>query len=56
MVSVGGTAVVGNHSMIDYNGAKVGFIDKTGKLVIAPQFNYGGDFSEGLAAVQVGKK
>jgi murein DD-endopeptidase MepM/ murein hydrolase activator NlpD len=56
-VYVGGTAVVGNHNMIDYPGAKVGYIDKTGKLVIAPQFDYSvGDFSEGLAAVQVRNK
>ena len=30
---------------------KYGFIDKTGKFVIQPQFHRVGDFSEGLAAV-----
>ena len=35
---------------------KWGFIDKTGKWVILPQFDYVEDFSEGLAAVEVGKK
>ena len=29
-----------------------GFIDKTGKFVIQPQFHRVGDFSEGLAAVR----
>jgi len=31
---------------------KWGFIDKTGKVVIAPQYDYVRQFSEGLAAVQ----
>ena len=31
---------------------KYGFIDKTGKFVIQPQFHHVGDFSEGLAAVE----
>ena len=31
---------------------KYGFIDKSGKVVIEPQFDYVGDFSEGLAKVQ----
>jgi hypothetical protein len=35
---------------------KYGYIDKTGKFVIPPQFHRAGDFSEGLAAVNlVGK-
>ena len=37
-------------------GAKYGFIDKTGKVIIQPQFDLTLGFSEGLAAVQVGKK
>ena len=31
---------------------KYGYIDKTGTFVIQPQFDRGGDFSEGLAAVE----
>jgi len=34
-------------------GGKFGYIDKTGKLVIAPQFFIAQDFSEGMAAVRV---
>ncbi|HWG18935.1 MAG TPA: WG repeat-containing protein [Terracidiphilus sp.] len=37
-------------------GAKYGFIDRTGKTVIPPQFDLTFGFSEGLAAVQVGGK
>ena len=37
-------------------GEKWGFIDKTGKLVIPPQFEKAGGFSEGLAPVQRGEK
>lgn len=32
-----------------------GFIDRNGKIVIPPTFNEGSDFSEGLAAVLIGK-
>jgi len=32
---------------------KRGFIDKTGKIVIEPQFQGAGDFSEGLASVAI---
>lgn len=35
---------------------KWGFIDKTGKMVIHPQFDGAGNFSEGLAAVKVDNK
>lgn len=35
------------------DGGKFGYIDKTGKEVIAPQFFVAQDFSEGLAAVRV---
>lgn len=34
--------------------AKVGYIDKTGRMVIKPMFDEGGDFAEGLARVKVG--
>ena len=34
----------------------VGFIDRTGKVVIPPQFDSAEYFSEGLAAVEVGEK
>lgn len=34
-------------------GGKFGYIDKTGKVVIAPQFFVARDFAEGLAAVRV---
>jgi len=34
-------------------GGKFGFIDKTGKMVISPQFFVARDFAEGLAAVRI---
>ena len=37
-------------------GTKYGFIDKTGKVIIQPQFDLTLGFSEGLAAVENGKK
>jgi hypothetical protein len=46
----GGLAAVETHQ------GKWGYIDKTGRRVIAPQFDYASDFSEGLACVQVGEK
>jgi hypothetical protein len=36
-------------------GGKWGYIEKTGKMVISPQFPECGQFVEGLAAVKVGK-
>src|SRR5580704_3248897 len=36
-------------------GNKYGFIDRSGNLIIAPQFDLAFHFSEGLAAVRVGK-
>jgi hypothetical protein len=33
---------------------KVGFMDKTGKLIIPPRYEDAGPFSEGLAAVKIG--
>ena len=35
---------------------KVGYADKTGKVVIEPKFDAGGNFSEGLASVKVDDK
>ena len=35
---------------------KRGYIDKTGKIVINPEFDDGGSFSEGLAWVNIGGK
>jgi hypothetical protein len=35
---------------------RYGFIDKTGKVVIEPTFNWAEPFMEGLAAVKVGKR
>lgn len=35
-----------------YDDTKFGFIDETGQVVIAPQFEWARDFSEGLAAVR----
>jgi hypothetical protein len=37
-------------------GEKWGFIDKTGNLVIQPQFDEASEFSEGLARVRIGDK
>lgn len=36
--------------------SKWGFINRTGKIVITPQFEGAGVFSEGLAIVQIGGK
>jgi predicted DNA-binding WGR domain protein len=36
-----------------FEGGKWGFIDKTGKVVIQPQFDYAFGFSEGLVAVEI---
>ena len=30
--------------------------DKTGKIVVKPQFTYAGDFTDGLARVRIGNK
>lgn len=44
----GGVAQVeGNFPHFD----KTGYVDKTGKIVIKPQYEFAGDFSDGLAAV-----
>src|SRR6266704_2133700 len=44
------------HVRRDDRKGKWGFIDKTGKTVIALKFDWAGNFSEGLAPVQLGKK
>jgi hypothetical protein len=36
-------------------GGKHGYIDRGGKIIINPQFNYAGDFSDGLAFVCLGE-
>ncbi len=38
----------------DYFTGKSGYIDRTGTIVITPQFDAAGSFSEGLAEVRVG--
>ena len=35
---------------------RYGFIDNKGQMTIEPQYDHACEFSEGLAAVQVGKK
>ncbi|MFN2596364.1 MAG: WG repeat-containing protein [Pyrinomonadaceae bacterium] len=35
---------------------RCGYVNKSGEVVIAPQYNEAGDFSEGLAAVRVGRR
>ena len=40
----------------DFTTGKSGFIDKTGRIVINPQFDLPAFFSEGLAAVFIGGK
>ena len=37
-------------------GTQWGFINKKGQYVINPQFDYAGEFLEGLAMVEIGKK
>jgi len=49
-----GRAVVGSRGRKD--GYKAGYIDKTGKFAITPKFFDASNFSEGLAAVRIGKK
>ena len=43
-------------SMVYAQWGKWGFINKEGVLVIPPQFDWAGEFSEGLAAIMVDKK
>ena len=37
-------------------GGQLGLIDRTGKVVIKPQYQFAEDFSEGLCAVVIGGK
>ena len=39
-----------------FENGKAGYIDRTGKVIIKPTFDEGGEFSEGLAPVMVDKK
>lgn len=41
--------------VVNVNG-KYGYIDKTGKIIITPQFDEAYPFSEGLASVKIGGK
>jgi len=50
-----GLAVLTVRDKGDPEAGKYGFIDRTGKVVIAPQFAEAFDFSEGLAAVRTEK-
>ncbi len=46
-----------NMTMFDIRpGGKWGYIDKTGKMVIEPQFNWCGEFVEGLAPFRILKE
>ena len=37
-------------------GNKFGYIDKSGKVKVNPQFDSAGDFSDGLALVALGRR
>ena len=37
-------------------GEKYGYIDKTGKIILKPQFDFAGRFSDGLALIRVGSE
>lgn len=50
------TGVFGNGLAPFKEKGKVGYLDKTGKVIIPPQFDFGRSFSEGLAAVRMGEK
>jgi WG containing repeat len=39
-----------------FRDGKFGYIDKAGKIIIPPRFDYARDFSEGLATVKIGDK
>jgi hypothetical protein len=39
-----------------FEGGKWGYIDKTGKYIINPQFDEAMGFNEGLASVRIGDK
>jgi hypothetical protein len=42
--------------MDQYKFWRIGFIDKTGKIVIEPQFDLALDFDSGIASVKVGDR
>lgn len=48
----GGLAAVGSRG----RGGQWGYIDRSGRLVVRPQYSFADDFSEGLAGVETGGK
>jgi len=38
------------------SGAKFGYMDRSGKMIISPQFDAAGSFANGLAPVRLGAK
>lgn len=47
---------IGLFRIIQIQNKKHGYIDKTGEIVILPQFDEAGDFSEGIASVAISQK
>lgn len=53
---MGGIDSFSNGLAVAFVNGKLGYLDKTGKLVITPKYEDANPFSEGLAAVQIGGK